>query len=100
MTREHWLQIVALAITGGMMIGSATWLLSSQIATVRADSMTALSIISAKVAADEERLNAVEKIEAGHYTDDVAFRTEMRGAISTVINGLADVRVELGRPRK
>ena len=95
-----WTQIAALAVTAGMMIGSATWLLSTEIGSVRADNMAALSVMSAKVAADEERLNAVEKMEAGHYADDVAFRAEMRGAISTVLNGLADVRVEIGRPRK
>jgi hypothetical protein len=111
MTREHWLQIVAivvpLMVLGMITIASTTWVLSNQIAGVRADgmsqvagvrteSMASLSTVSTKVAAAEERIAAIERLEASHYADEVGFRSEMRTAINAVITGLADVRVSIG----
>jgi len=95
-----WTHIAALAVSAAMIIGSATWLMSSQIASVRADNTAAISSIVAKEVANEERLNALEKMEAGHYSDDIAFRSEMRTAIGSVLTGLGDLRVDVGRAKR
>lgn len=100
MTREQWLPVVGLAMTGGIMIGSCTWLLSNQIAGVRMDSITALSVLSSKVAGDEARLDAVEKLEAGHYTEEALFRSDMRSQVITLIDRLAELRVSVGHHEK
>lgn len=100
MTREHWIQGVAIVAPLGMLglitMVSTTWILSNEIGSVRADNMAQVSVLSSKIAADEERIAAMERVESSHYADDVAFRTEMRNGLGVVINGLADVRVIVG----
>jgi len=93
---KTWIQVLAMALTAGGMIGLATWTLSTQINAIRTDDMAQLAVLQAKIAAVEARNEAIEKTESGHYTDDVSFRTEMRGAVNSVISSLADVRVAVG----
>ncbi len=93
MTRDHWTQVAAFALSVCVMIGTATWMLASQMSAVRADYTSALAVLSSRVASNEERLLAVEKVETSHYSEEMAFRTEMRASLTAIISGLADVRV-------
>jgi hypothetical protein len=96
LTKEHWLQILALGLTVVATIGSATWYLSNDIEGVRMGSQQASSVLLSRVAADEERINALERLENQHFIDESGFRTEMRAAQTALLNSLADVRVAVG----
>lgn len=104
MDRNHWSQTIAivapLVALGLITTASTTWVLSNEISGVRTDSIMAQATLTAKVAADEERIAALERTEASHYADDVAFRAEMRNSIASVITSLADVRVAIGHNHK
>jgi hypothetical protein len=107
MNGKPWIQILLVAasvmLTGGGMIASGTYVLggiradnAAAVAAARLDSAAALALLAAKVAADEERLSAMEKLEADHHTGELAFQSEMRSSINTIISSLADVRVAVG----
>lgn len=82
------------------MIGGATWYLANDIAAGREDAAKTNGIVVARIAADEERINALEKLITARYNDEVAFRQDMRTSLSSMVNGLADLRVELVKSHK
>jgi len=97
LTREHWLQIFAILIptllAGSVTIGSATWYLSKNISEGRELSIAADALMTARLAADEARLSALERLDAERHAQQSQFESDMRSAITSLINSVADLRV-------
>lgn len=97
MTRDNLIQ--AIAIIAVIIIASipGIWFLSADIEGVRSAAATQVSVLSAKLAADEERIAAMERLEVEHHSEEITSRTAIASQLNAVIQALADVRVDIGR---
>jgi hypothetical protein len=97
MTREHWTQAAYLALAGIIALGSTTTYIVTRIDTVQMDTLRANDAVSQRLASDEEAIAAIKSDMAEHYADEHAALAEVRAALGTMVNQLADLKVILAR---
>ena len=95
LTREHWIQIAVIVLTGVGMLGTSTWYLSGTINAVQVSQIQQNAALAQRVAADEARIDALSTDITHSYANNVAFQSEMRGVNNTMIQALADLKVQL-----
>lgn len=95
MNRDHWIQFGAFILCLVAAVVGATAYLSRSIENVEISDLRTNNQMSQRVAADEARIAALEKISTEHYGAETAFMSEMRSFTSTQIQALADLKVEL-----
>ena len=95
MTKEHWYQIAAITATIVLMsVGGAAYVVQN-IAAVQVGFQREFTAMQSRLATDEERITALERLEADHHNTDVAFQSEMRNGIAALIQANADIRVSI-----
>lgn len=84
-----------------MFIGT-TWFLSEHISDIQRSNIEATDALAIRVAGDEARITALEKLTIEHYAGDTAFQAEMRasqdaikGAANMMVSKMADMQVIL-----
>lgn len=89
--------VLPLVISGTSLIGVATWYLSSAIYTGRTIDAAATAVVVARVAADEARIDALEKLDTEHYAEDLNSRNSLQAGLNSLIQSMADLRVSLAK---
>lgn len=101
LTREHNVQVLVIVVplffTVIAMVSGATWYLSSDISAKYESAVNANAIITARISADEARINAMEKLDAEHYTADLNARNSFQIGLTTLIQNMADLRVDFAK---
>lgn len=95
LTREHWIQIAAVLLTAAGMIGLSTWHLSDTIRQMEVAQVQANGALASRLAADEARIDSLSTEMNRNYADSAAFQTRMQGANDTIMQALADLKVQL-----
>jgi len=72
----------------------------TRIEELQKSSDTATSSVLARLSADEERISALERLEAEHHTEEMTFQSDMRTATTALITGVAELRATLKPPHK
>lgn len=95
LTREHWIQIAVIVLTGIGMLGTSTWYLSGAINTVQVAQIQQNAVLAQRIATDEARIDAMATEINRDHADSAAFQTEMRSMDATILQSLADLKVQL-----